>query len=236
MTPEPLAPDLLAAVMEATWPPASRRRLGPFTLRDGAGGGKRVSAASCDAAFTEADLSAAEAAMAEPLFLIRAEDTALDAALDARGFRIVDPVVAYAAPVAALRADLPPLADFPHWPPLEIARSIWSEGGIGPARIAVMDRAHGPKTAILSRIGDRPAGVAFVACHGAEAMLHALEVRPDHRRQGAGRTILQAAANWASSQGADRLSLVVTRQNTAARALYARLGMGVVGQYHYRAK
>lgn len=231
-----MTPALLAEVMEATWPPASRRTLGPFTLRDGAGGGKRVSAASLDGPFTEADLDALESAMAEPLMLVRAGEGALDAALDARGWRIVDPVVAYAAPVDRLMADLPRLTAFPHWPPLEIARSIWAEGGIGPARIAVMDRVAGPKAALLGRIDDRSAGVAFVACHGTEAMVHALEVRGSHRRQGLGGKLLHAAANWAEAQGATRLSLVVTRQNAAARALYARLGMEVVGEYHYRMK
>lgn len=231
-----MTPETLAEVMEATWPPASARRLGPFTLRDGAGGGKRVSAASCEAGFAATDLDAAEAAMVAPLMLIRETDTDLDAALDARGWRVVDPVVAYAAPVASLSADLPPLAAFPHWPPLEITRALWAEGGIGPARIAVMDRVMGRKAALLARTGDRPAGVAFVACHGKDAMLHALEVRPDQRRMGTGQALLHSAANWAASEGATRLSLVVTRQNVAARALYARLGMSVVGQYHYRMK
>lgn len=231
-----MTPETLAELMEATWPPARRWSLGPITLRDGAGGGKRVSAASVEGVFTEADLQAAIAAMPEPLFLVRAGDDALDAALDARGWRIVDPVVAYAAPVALLTADLPPLTAFPHWPPLEIARSIWAEGGIGPERIGVMDRVTGAKAAVLGRIADRPAGVAFVACHGPEAMVHALEVRPESRRQGLGRNLLIAAANWAAEQGVTRLSLAVTRQNAAARALYARLGMETVGQYHYRMK
>lgn len=231
-----MTPARLAEVMEATWPPARRWSLGPFTLRDGAGGGKRVSAASLDGPFTEADLAAVEAAMAEPLMLVRAGEDMLDAALDARGWRIVDPVVAYAAPVAQLIADLPGLTAFAHWPPLEIARSIWAEGGVGPARIAVMDRVVGPKAALLGRIEDRSAGVAFVACHGTEAMVHALDVSDSHRRQGLGRNLVHAAANWADQQGATRLSLVVTRQNAAARALYARLGMEVVGEYHYRMK
>jgi ribosomal protein S18 acetylase RimI-like enzyme len=229
-----MKPNRLAEVMEATWPPLKHWTVGPFSLRDGDGGGKRVSAASCDGSFTDAELDAATAAMMEPLILIRDGEGTLDAALEARGWRLVDPVVAYAAPVMALASDLPPLSTFPHWPPLEIARSIWAEAGIGPARIAVMDRVAGPKVAILARSGDRPAGVAFVACHGTEAMLHALEVRHAHRRQGVGRTLLHAAANWAVAQGVTRLSLVVTRQNDAARALYARLGMEIVGQYHYR--
>lgn len=231
-----MTPALLAEVMEATWPPAGRQTLGPFTLRDGAGGGKRVSAASLDGPFTEADLDALEAGMTQPLVLVRAEEIALDTALAARGWAIVDPVLAYAAPVARLTADLPGLTAFPHWPPLQIARSIWARGGIGPARLAVMDRVRGPKAALLGRIDDRPAGVAFVACHGTEAMVHAVEVRDSHRRQGLGRSLLQASANWAADQGAARLSLVVTRQNAAACALYARLGMEVVGEYHYRLK
>lgn len=231
-----MTPALLAEVMEATWPPARCWRVGPFTLRDGAGGGKRVSAASVEGPFSEAELDAAEAAMADPLMLVRQKDAALDAALDARGWRIVDPVLAYAAPIARLTSALPALTAFPHWPPLEIARSIWAEGGIGPARLAVMDRVAGPKAALLGRIDDRPAGVAFVACHGAEAMLHALEVRAALRRQGLARNLLAAAANWAADQGATRLSLVVTRQNAAAGALYARHGMEVVGEYHYRMK
>lgn len=231
-----MTPETLAQLMEATWPPASRRSLGPFTLRDGAGGGKRVSAASLEGPFTEADLTALEAAMPEPLMLVRVGEDELDAALDSRGWRIVDPVVAYAAPIDRLIADLPPLTAFAHWPPLEIARSIWAEGGIGPARIAVMDRVTSPKAALLGRIDDRSAGSAFVACQGTEAMVHALDVRESHRRQGLGRNLLHAAANWAADQGATRLSLVVTRQNAAARALYTRLGMEVVGQYHYRMK
>ncbi len=230
-----MTPEALAQLMEATWPPARHWREGPFTLRDGAGGGKRVSAASCDGAWVAADLEVLER-QATPLVLIRAADGALDAALAARDWRIVDPVIAYAAPVAAIAADLPPLAAFAHWPALEIARSIWAEGGICPGRVAVMDRVKGKRTTLLARSGDRPAGVAFVACHGRDAMVHAVEVRPALRRCGVGMILMQAAANWAASEGADRISLVVTAQNTAARALYARLGLQTVGQYHYRMK
>ncbi len=231
-----MTPEALAQAMDATWPPAKVWACGPFTLRDGAGGGKRVSAASCEGAWSEADLQAAEAAMAEPLFLIREGDAALDAALAARGYRVVDPVLAYAAPVAILVGEVPWLTAFPHWPPLEIARALWAEGGIGPARVQIMDRAAGAKAALLSRLEDRPAGVAFVAKSGDDAMLHALEVRAVQRRRGVGAVLLRAAANWAQAQGAVRLSLVVTEQNLAARALYTRAGMQVVGQYHYRMK
>ena len=224
-----------AAAIEATWPPAAVRDLGPWRLRDGAGGGKRVSAATVAGAWTDDDLALAEAAMAQPLFQIRPGDAALDAALAARGYRLIDPVVVYEAPVAGF-ASPPRMTTFPHWPPLAMATDLWAEGGIGAARLGVMHRALGPKVAILARGSDRVAGVAYVAVHGTTAMLHALEVTPALRRQGAAQHILRAAAIWAQEAGAETLSLVVTEANTAARNLYASLNMQVVGQYHYREK
>jgi GNAT superfamily N-acetyltransferase len=228
-----MTPEALAAALEATWPPAASRRLGPWRLRDGAGGGKRVSAATAEGAWTQSDIDAAEAAMADPLFMIRPEDAALDRALAGRGYARIDPVVAYAVPTAGA-APAPAMRAFPHWPPLEIALDLWAQGHIGPARIAVMQRATGPKTAILARTADRATGVAFVAVHDGTAMLHALEVTTTHRRQGAARTILAAAGVWARDHGADTLALVVTEANQPARALYASQGMQLVGQYHYR--
>lgn len=225
---------LIAEVMEATWPPFASRALGPFQLRDGAGGGKRVSSATVHGPWDAEALAAAEAAMPEPLFTICDGDDALDAALEARGYEVIDPVVIYAAPVQVLQKDLPPLAAFAHWPPLETAREIWEAGGIGPARIRVMERVAGPKTAILARQNDRPAGAGFVALAGPHAMIHAIEIAPHMRRQGAGANLLAAAASWAAEIGAQSLSLAVTEQNTAARALYDRAGMSIVGKYHYR--
>lgn len=227
----------LTEVMEATWPPAAQHVCGPFVLRDGRGGGKRVSAATVLGPWSGSDLARAEAAMAEPLFLIRAGDEALDAALEAQGYQVVDPVLAYSAPVEGLAGDGPArMTTFPHWPPMQIARTLWQDAGIGPARLAVMERVRGAKTVILGRSNDRACGVAFVACSGRHAMLHALEVMPAFRRQGSAQNILRAAAVWAKEQGADRLSLVVTVANAPARALYAGMGMTEAGAYHYRKK
>lgn len=221
------------AALDATWPAAETRSCGGFLLRRGAGGGKRVSAASRQA--EAPDIAEAEARMRlwgqEPLFVIWREDGALDADLAARGYRKIDPVVGYEG---TLIEAPPPLAAFAHWPPLEIAREIWAEGHIGPERLAVMERVTGPKAAILARSGDRPSGAGFVAVAGDLAMIHAVEVRPSLRRQGAGGHILRAAARFAAEAGAARLALAVTEGNIAARALYSSLGMQLVEQYHYR--
>jgi len=230
-------PDF-AGLMEATWPPAERLRCGPFILRRGLGGGSRVSAATADGPCDAGDIAQTEAAMTaldqRPLFMIRPGDEALDAALGTRGYVLMDPVVLYAAPLTALGPPPDPMAAFAHWPPLQIARALWAEGGIGPERVAVMDRVTLPKTAILSRTGDRPSGVAFVARSGPVAFLHALEVTPDCRRKGAARVLVRAASHWAADTGGEWIALAVTRANLPACSLYASLGMQAVGQYHYR--
>ena len=224
-----MTPKQLFDVIEATWPPATAERQGPWTVRDGAGGGQRVSATTVEAEHTAADLDGC----ASTLFMVRNGEDALDADLEARGFTIGDPTVAYAISVSELtREPVPPVSAFALWPPLAIQRDLWAEGGIGPARVDVMDRVKGPKTSILARHADQPAGSAFVAIHENIAMIHAIEVTPAMRRQGVGANILRCAAHWAQDQGADTLALLVTRANTPANALYASQKFEVVGHYH----
>lgn len=231
----------LAALAERTWPPAATHAVGPWLIREGRGGGQRVSAGSPLGAWQDSDIPLAEAAMQNlgqaPIFVIWPQDATLDAALEAKGYRKHDPVVIYQGDTAELAAVEPPfLSSFAHWPPLGIARALWAEGGVGPARLAVMDRVTLAKTAILGRTGDRAAGVAFVAATGNSAMLHALEVSPALRRQGTAHNILRSAARWSLDQGATQLYLLVTEANSNARHLYTSLGMSVVGQYHYRVR
>ena len=228
-------------IVDATWPAAVKRAVGPWTIRLGHGGGSRVSAATAETAFTEVDIPLAEAAMVEAgqkkLFMIREGDEALDAMLAARGYEILTPVNLYAAPVAAIATQRPPpVTAFTVWPPLATQEEIWMDGGIGPARIDVMHRARDPKTTFLGRIDDQPAGTGYVAIAADCAMIHALEIAARHRRKGLARHLTRAAAFWAQEQGAVFLTLVTTQSNAGANALYASLGMTLVGQYHYRIK
>lgn len=230
---------LLYLVTEATWPPARAWPLGPWTIREGRGGGQRVSAATAESPFSPAEIGDAECAMADlgqpSLFMIRAGDEALDSALQERGYSIKDPVLQFAAPAAELsRLVPPPISTFTIWPPLAIMADLWAEGGIGPGRIAVMNRVPGAKIGILARQGGRAAGCGFVAMDGRIAMVHALEVAANLRRQGAAANMVRAAARWAADKGAEHLSVVVTAQNDAAIALYSGMGMTQIGRYHYR--
>ncbi len=229
----------LYAVIEGTWPAAAKQALGPWTIRLDDSGSSRVSAATAEQPFAEPDVAAAEVAMREagqtPLFMIRQDDAALDTMLAGRGYDIKDPVNMYAAPVAAIATQRPPpVTTFEVWPQLAVQAEIWAEGGINAGRLAVMDRARHPKTTVLGRLNDRPAGTVFAGIAGDCAMIHALEVKPCFRRRGLAQHMTQAVAFWAQVKGAAYLTLVTTVDNAAANALYSSLGMTVVGQYHYR--
>lgn len=229
----------LYQVIDGTWPAAAATRKGPWLIRDGQGGGQRVSATIAIDAFDASDLPLAEAemqALGQPrLFQIRDGDEKLDKILGEHGYQIVDPVNLWVSPVAEVASEFPPpVTAFSVWEPLAIQIDIWAKGGIGPGRIAVMERAAGPKTSLLGRLNDSPAGTAFVALHDGIAMLHALEVLPSQRKQGMARWFMRLAAFWAQDNGASHLSVVCTQANAAANGLYSSLGMTLVGQYHYR--
>ncbi len=237
MTP-PGATDLLA-VSEATWPPAAVTRLGPVTIRDGQGGGKRVSAATVAGELVDRYLDAAEEEMRAleqtPLFLIRPGETALDTLLARHGYAEIDPTTIYLGEIERLTdRPLPRVTALTVWEPLQIMREIWAEAGIGPARQAVMERADCPRTGILGRWNDSPAGAAYVGLHEGVAMVHALEVLPHQRRQGVAGWMMRAAALWAAAQGARHVAALITRDNAPGNALYEALGMTPAGGYHYR--
>jgi ribosomal protein S18 acetylase RimI-like enzyme len=229
-----MPPELFEA-LAATWPAAETIRLGPFTLRRGAGGGNRTSAATLDG--PPGDIAGAEAAMRawgqRPLFQLRPGDDELDRLLDARGYRLHDPSVLYAAPAAALAAPAG-LDAIPCDAPLACMAEIWAADGVGPARVAVMRRASAPRAWLLGRLDDRPVGCAFVAVAGGVAMLSALVVAPEARRRGLAARMMRGAAAWAAAEGAATFGLAVTRENVSARALYESLGMAEAARYHYR--
>ena len=226
----------LYEVCDQTWPAARRWTAAGWTLREGQGGGKRVSAAT--QADPDADVAVAEAEMRAlgqaPLFMIRSGDAALDQLLAVRGYSVVDPVTMYHLPIERLMDVLiPPVTAFEIWEPLAIMEEIWASGGIGPGRLAVMARAE-IKTAILARWNEHPAGVAFAAVHDGVCMVHAVEVLPHQRRQGVAQWMMRRAAFWGQSHGATHLSALCTDANVAANQLYQALGFAPAGAYHYR--
>lgn len=229
----------LFAALDATWPAAETAERAGWRLRRGAGGGRRLSAAS--ALRPGADPAEAEAGLAlwgqPPLFRVGADEAALDAALAARGLGVEAPSRFFAAEAAALLDDRSETARVIRGTGrVALMEEIWAGGGTGPARLAAMDRAAGPKAFLMARLGDRPAAVAFVACAGGVAMIHAIRTLPEMRRRGAARMLMAAAAGFAAERGAETLALAVEADNESAIRLYEALGMRDAGGYHYRVR
>lgn len=225
-------------VCDATWPAACMQTVGAWTIRDGQGGGKRVSAATANMAVNTNDIAQAETAMRDigqdPLFMIRDGDDALDGQLEERGYAAVDPVVMYTIPVEKLTdVAIPRVTTFCVWEPLAIMAEIWAKGGIGPTRLDVMARAT-QKTTILSRWNEQPAGAAFAAISDGVCMVHAVEILKHQRRQGVGNWIMRQAGFWAADNGAHEVAVLCTTANAGANGLYKALGFRVKGHYHYR--
>lgn len=230
----------LFQVIDATWPAKTQTQCGPFTLRDGAGRGQRVSAATCTGDASDAEITAAEDAMRAqsqpPLFMIRGAQPGLDAQLEARGYQRKDPTLVMSAPTEQVMGDGPErVSAFTVWPPIAIQHELWPLGGIGPERMAVMARVTGPKTSLIGRTEETPSGCAFVAIAGDTAMLHALDVTPKLRRRNSARNLTKGAAQWALARGATRFAVLTTSENLPAQRLFSSLGLCTVEHYHYRA-
>lgn len=223
--------------LDATWPSEALESIGSFVIGRDTGGGQRVSSARLPGNFDPIELAAAighfERAGRLPLFQVRPGQTALDDALASAGFRRHDATRLLVR--NSIDAGPPPRSGaIPAWPPLAIMREIWSAGGIGAGRLAVMDRASTPRTCLLGRDRDTPAGACFVSVAGKIAMIHALEVAPPSRRCGVARRLVEGAARWAANMGAESLAAAVLSNNAPAQALFSSLGFVDVAGYHYR--
>ena len=64
--------------------------------------------------------------------------------------------------------------------------------------------------------------------------IFAMFVSARARRQGVGRTLVEAAVEWATSQGAERVELMVVQRNDAAASLYEACGFAYTGQSERR--
>lgn len=226
----------LFEAVDASWPAHKTRKLDGWILREGRGGGQRVSAAS-----GEGDIAQAEAAMEamgqDKLFMIRGDQSALDQELAARGYIIKDPVDLLVGDAREIARGYDPKkqAIFTGLP-LAILAEIWAAGGIGAERINVMKRATCPKSYVLGRLNARAAAAAFVGCHNGVAMAHAVEVLAPVRRNGMAESMMRAAAGWGAENGATVFAVLATQANTGAQSLYRKMGMETATQYHYRIK
>jgi len=109
-----------------------------------------------------------------------------------------------------------------------------AEPGTIPGRLRGI--AAGGGHVMMAWHGDRPAGLIgvqpFAAIHSAEriAYITALVVAPAVRGQGAGRALVEAAADWARAAGCIRLSVTSAEHRDGAHEFYPRVGFPYTGR------
>lgn len=99
----------------------------------------------------------------------------------------------------------------------------WDEAAL--ARLLAMPGAH----ALLAEAA-APLGFVLLRTAADEAEIISIGVRPEARRRGIGRCLLQAAEAAAAAGGADRLFLEVAADNFQALGLYLALGFTEIGR------
>ena len=218
-------------VIDFTWPAASTQTHKGWLIREGKGGGKRVSAAvqiEANAQIKDAEL-AMDTLNQNYIFMIRKGEELLDENLAKQGYDLVDPVVILASPIGLINKQYD--GDF-HLTPSAVMQSTWLKGGVGPARLDVMKRTKVPKI----YVDIDATAVAYAAISNDILMVHAVEVSKSHRRKGLGKKIMSPIADWGSKKGAKYLAVITVIENMPARSLYINMGMEKVGHYHYRIK
>lgn len=228
----------LARAFEATWPAAEYREAGGFRIARGMGGGGRLGAAVPLHDWQPDGIMQAIAAHRDwgqaALFCVPQGMTDLAQALQAQGFRPHKPTAVLHIPTPFLTDQpLPQVTALSAWPPLAIQREIWQQGGIDTPRQQAMDRAGLPKRALLGRLKDRAAGVAFLGISDRVAMIHAIHVTPAARRQRLAEWLMRGAGFIAAEHGATRLALAVAQENLPAMALCRKLGFAQIDAYDH---
>jgi ribosomal protein S18 acetylase RimI-like enzyme len=106
-------------------------------------------------------------------------------------------------------------------------------GGLTEAGRALLTRHDRAGYASL-RLEGRTVAVARGAVDDGRLGVMAVEVAPDHRRQGLATAVTAALWDWGRTQGATHSYLQVLVDNAPAVALYERLGYWMHHDYHYR--
>ena len=165
---------------------------------------------------------------------------ALDRHLSQRGW------LTRSSPAFVMLADLPlaiPLGGLPAGREVRLSREpddAWAaryhyrgQDHLPPVARKVLTSAA-EQSFVSIRDGDQVLAIARLSLAGGLAGLTAVEVHPDHRRQGLGAAITAAACEQAQRGGIARVFLQVEVDNAPAQALYGRLGFGYSHRYHYR--
>ena len=210
-------------------------------LDDGTVSRARSAAPLAHAAPTAASVAAVEARYARaglPALFRLPQLPAFDgtrALLQARGYALSKPTWLQIArlhevPVpAGQQVELATSAD-PGWEQVFLGEGF--DPVDGASRLAILRRAQGSLFASV-RDGDRTVAVGSACFHGGWCGVHGMRTLPAYRRRGLAQAIVATLAAAARDRGFTQVFLQVEQANTAAQALYARLGFATAWGYAY---
>jgi len=238
--------ETLTRIAAQGWPAVENDPLGAWTLRASGGFTRRANSVLAlgdpGVPFDEAvaHVTSWYARRGLPAYVQLLADTSVDAAFAARQWESVAPVHFQIAPVNIVLGALHgvagteelELADAPDaaW----LARYHKSSAAPEAARAVL---CGGPMVRFARVRGEDPArakAIGRCVIVGTWAGFSAVEVDPAHRRRGLAQSVMRALVERAAELGATNLYLQVETDNTAALALYARLGFTTHHDYHYR--
>ncbi|WP_307243208.1 GNAT family N-acetyltransferase [Catenuloplanes indicus] len=163
----------------------------------------------------------------------------VNAELDARGWTTAPLTLFQTAQVAAILEAAPDRHDLPAVRVRDRMTEEWlavaSARKGTPPEVARHVLTAVPEIAFLEVYGDDGTPIAItratVTGDGEWLGVALVDVLPEHRRRGLGSHLMRAAALWGREIGARRAFLQVEEHNTAAVALYARLGFSTHHTY-----
>jgi ribosomal protein S18 acetylase RimI-like enzyme len=105
------------------------------------------------------------------------------------------------------------------WQRCELTRP-WND----PAADIALARRGPSSTILIGRDGETIIATAMVGHEGHRGWVYYVAVDPDHRGNGHGRTMMDAAEDWLRNAGIAKVQLLVRPENTKVQAFYESLG------------
>ena len=116
---------------------------------------------------------------------------------------------------------------------MDAVRALWSssrsEHAVTPDREEAVRRLidHAPGSLLVAEQDGEVVGALIAAWDGWRGGMYRLAVRPDRRRLGIGRLLLEAGEAHLRARGAPRVTALVAFEDARARAFWVALGYAV---------
>ncbi|WP_348532793.1 GNAT family N-acetyltransferase [Kitasatospora sp. MAP5-34] len=238
------APVELQRLAARCWPAVEQQRLGDWTLRASAGFTQRANSAQ---ALGDPGLPLPEAlAAVRAWYAARGLPTLVEVTTPGSPAEL-DLLTPRQSPTDVRTGPLAPLVKLGSgYRSVRLARTAgpdWlshyrrSAGSSPEAEEAARKVLHGGASVWFATVpapdGAAPLAIGRCAVDGPWAYFSAIETAPDARRTGLATTVMAVLAARAAEEGATGGCLQVEAENTAAAALYDRLGFTTSHTYHY---